>query len=46
MSDIAAKYNSEIIDASLVSSFDQILVGAGNEPYVIGLHLVLIKQYL
>ena len=44
MSDIAAKYNSEIIDASLVSSFDQILVGAGNEPYVIGVAFSLDKN--
>ena len=44
MSDIAAKYNSEIIDASLVSGFDQILVGAGNEPYVIGVAFSLDKN--
>ena len=44
MSDIATKYNSEIIDASLVSGFDQILVGAGNEPYVIGVAFSLDKN--
>ena len=44
MQDIAAKYNSEIIDASLVSGFDQILVGAGNEPFVIGVAFSLDKN--
>ena len=44
MLDIAAKYNSEITDASLVSSFDQILVGAGNEPHIIGVALSLGKE--
>ena len=44
MQDIAAKYNSEIIDASLVSGFDQILVGAGNEPHVIGVAFSLDKN--
>ena len=42
--DIAAKYNLEIIDASLVSRFDQILVGAGNEPNVIGVAFSLDKN--
>ena len=44
MQDIAAKYNLEIIDASLVSGFDQILVGAGNEPHVIGVAFSLDKN--
>ena len=44
MQDIAAKYNLEIIDASLVSRFDQILVGAGNEPNVIGVAFSLDKN--
>ena len=44
MLDIAAKYNSEVINASLVSGFDQILVGAGNEPYVIGVAFSLDKN--
>ena len=42
--DIAAKYNLEIIDASLVSRFDKILVGAGNEPNVIGVAFSLDKN--
>ena len=42
--DIAVKYNLEIIDASLVSRFDQILVGAGNEPNVIGVAFSLDKN--
>ena len=42
--DIAAKFNLEIIDASLVSRFDQILVGAGNEPNVIGVAFSLDKN--
>lgn len=44
MQDIAVKYNLEIIDASLVSRFDQILVGAGNEPHVIGVAFSLDKN--
>ena len=44
MQDIAAKYNLEIIDASLVSRFDQILVGAGNEPFVLGVAFSLDKN--
>ena len=44
MQDIAAKYNLEVIDASLVSRFDQILVGAGNEPHVTGVAFSLDKN--